>query len=143
MISVKQLITGMLLMVAGTFGVLAEQKKTLGDWDAHYIVVNTAFLTPDVAKAYDIVRSKYSALVNVSVLNKRTQKPQRVDVTGTATNLLGSAQQLKFRRVEDGDAIYYLAVLSFDNMETFRFNIRLQQGNERQNLKFQQKLYTE
>ncbi|WP_232365173.1 DUF4426 domain-containing protein [Salinimonas marina] len=130
-------------MVVATFGVQAEQKKTLGDWDVHYIVVNTAFLTPDVAKAYDIVRSKYSALVNVSVLNKQSQQPQRVDVTGTATNLLGSAQQLKFRRVEDGDAIYYLAILSFDNLETFRFNIRLQQGDARQTLKFQQKLYTD
>lgn len=143
MISVKQAVTGFLLMALATFFASAEQKKTLGDWDVHYMVVNTAFLTPDVANAYDIVRSKYSALVNISVLNKDNQKAQLTDVTGSATNLLGTKHKLTFRRIEDGEAIYYLAVLSFDNLETFRFAIDIRQGDARHTLKFQQKLYTE
>ncbi|MEC8230923.1 MAG: DUF4426 domain-containing protein, partial [Pseudomonadota bacterium] len=51
---------------------LAEQKETLGEWDVHYIVVGTPFLTPEVASSYGIVRSKFNALVNISVLDKVT-----------------------------------------------------------------------
>ncbi|AXR07524.1 DUF4426 domain-containing protein [Salinimonas sediminis] len=121
----------------------AEQKKTLGQWDVHYIVVNTAFLTPQVAQAYGIVRSKYSALVNISVLDKQNQQAQNVDITGTATNLLGKQHALAFRKVEEGEAIYYLANIAFDDMETFRFVIDIKRGSASHTLKFQQKLYAE
>lgn len=123
--------------------VSAEQKATLGDWDVHYMVVNTSFLTPEVASRYGLVRSKYNALVNISVLDSDTQKAQRVSVTGEAKNLLGTTRKLSFKKVEDGDAIYYLAVVPFRDQETFRFNIDLRLGNEQQTLTFRQKLYTD
>ena len=62
----------------------AEQKETLGEWDVHYMVVNTPFLTPEVAASYGIVRSKYNALVNISVLNKDSGEAQRVSEIGRA-----------------------------------------------------------
>ena len=129
------------LLLSGT--AQAEQKQVLGNWDVHYIVVNTTFLSPDVAKTYNIVRSKYSALVNISVLDATTHQAQSAALTGTATNLLGVKKSLNFRKVEEGDAIYYLATLSFDDPETFRFAIGVQQGNTTRTLKFQQKLYAE
>lgn len=122
---------------------VAEQKQTLGQWDVHYMVVSTTFLTPEVAKANNIVRSRYNALVNISVLDKDTQKAQMPSVTGTAKNLIGTSKPLSFRRVNEGDAIYYLAVLSYRNMETYRFNIDIQQGEETQTLSFTQKLYVD
>ncbi len=121
----------------------AEQKQTLGEWDVHYIVVSTPFLTPDVAASYGIVRSKFNALVNISVLDKTTGKAQRADVTGTARNLLGNNRTLTFKKVEEGDAIYYLAVLPFRDQETFRFEIDVAKGNSKQTLKFQQKMYVD
>ncbi|MCU7555497.1 DUF4426 domain-containing protein [Alteromonas sp. ASW11-19] len=131
------------LTLAGITQASAEQKATLGDWDVHYMVVNTSFLTPEVASRYGLVRSKYNALVNISVLDTETQKAQRLGVSGEAKNLLGTTRKLSFKKVEDGDAIYYLAVLPFRDQETFRFNIDLQLGNEQQTLKFRQKLYTD
>lgn len=122
---------------------VAEQKQTLGQWDVHYMVVSTTFLTPEVAKANNIVRSRYNALVNISVLDKDTQKAQMPSVTGIAKNLIGTSKPLSFRRVNEGDAIYYLAVLSYRNMETYRFNIDIQQGEETQTLSFTQKLYVD
>jgi len=121
----------------------AEQMRQLGEWDVHYMVVNTPFLTPEVAASYGIVRSKFNALVNISVLDTNTQEAQRVSVTGSATNLLGNTRSLTFKKVEEGDAIYYLAVLPFRDQETFRFNIDLQRGNTQQTLKFQQKMYVD
>ncbi|MDT0583208.1 DUF4426 domain-containing protein [Brumicola blandensis] len=119
----------------------AEQKKTLGQWDVHYIVLDTTFLTPEIAKANQIVRSKYNALVNISVLDKDTQEAQNLSVTGSARNLLGSKIDLNFKKVVDGKAIYYLAVLSHDHRETFRFEVTVQQGNKQEVLKFQEELY--
>ena len=121
----------------------AEQKVTLGQWDVHYIVVNTSFLTPDVASQYGIVRSKYSALVNVSVLNSESLEAQNIAASGTATNLLGNAQPLRFKKVTEGDAIYYLATFPFENADTYRFSIELQRGQTTRTLKFQQKLFAE
>lgn len=116
----------------------AEQKHVLGPWDVHYIAVNTTFLTPEIAKANGIVRSKYNALINISVLDSDTQKAQLVAMQGEATNLLGNRRPLSFKRVQEGEAIYYLAVIPFRDKETLRFNIAIQQGNTKQNLAFQQ-----
>lgn len=131
---------GMLLI---TFPALAEQKESLGDWDVHYMVVNTTFLTPEVASTYGIVRSKYNALVNISVLDKASHKAQRLSVSGEATNLLGNTRDLSFKKVEDGDAIYYLSVLPFRDQETFRFNIEIRKGNDSETLRFKQQMYTD
>jgi hypothetical protein len=132
----------MLIMVMST-GANAEQKKTLGEWDVHYMVVNTPFLTPEVASRYGIVRSKYNALVNISVLDAKSKKAQRVSVSGSARNLLGNTKTLTFKKVEDGDAIYYLAVVPFRDQETFQFAIDVQKGNDTQKLTFKQKMYVE
>jgi len=118
----------------------AEQKKIVGPWDVHYMVVNTTFLTPDIAKKNGIVRSKYSALVNISVLNSDDKKAQVVAIDGEATNLLGNKKPLNFKRVQEGQAIYYLAVVPFRDRETLRFDIQLRQGNEDRRLKFQQRM---
>ncbi|WP_255439173.1 DUF4426 domain-containing protein [Aestuariibacter sp. GS-14] len=126
-----------------TFTVSAEQKMQLGEWDVHYIVVNSTFFSPDTAREYGIVRSKYNALVNISVLDTATQKAQFVGVEGSATNLLGTEKALTFKRVQEGDAIYYLAVLPFRDQETYRFSIRIQRGNDSETLKFQQKMYVD
>ncbi|GGD49492.1 DUF4426 domain-containing protein [Lacimicrobium alkaliphilum] len=121
----------------------AEQKKTLGNWDVHYMVLTSTFLTPEVARSYGIQRSKYNALINVSVLDKETSETENLLVTGNATNLIGTRKKLEFREVIEGDSIYYIATLSFRDQEQYRFEIDLNQGTERQTLKFSQKLYSE
>lgn len=131
------------MLIAASSSVMAEQKKQLGDWDVHYMVVSTTFLTPEIAKENDIIRSRFSSLVNISVLNSDDKKAQSVAMTGHATNLLGTKKELAFKEVKQGDAIYYLAVLSYRNRETFRFNINIQQGNKTQTLKFQQELFVD
>ena len=137
-------------IIAGVFSMLfvlmpaqAEQKETLGKWDVHYIVLNTTFLQPEIAARYGIVRSKYNALVNISVLDSSTQEAQSLLVEGNARNLLGTEKSLSFKQVTDGDAIYYLAVLPFRNDETYRFNIDVADGQEKHQLTFSQKMYVD
>ncbi|MBQ4830882.1 DUF4426 domain-containing protein [Alteromonas sp. MMG017] len=121
----------------------AEQKQQLGEWDVHYMVVSTPFLTPEVAASYGIVRSKFNALVNISVLDAVTGTAQRVSVSGTAKNLIGTTKTLAFKKVEEGDAIYYLAVLPFRDRENYRFSIDVQRGNTMQTLNFKQEMFVD
>lgn len=137
------LLVAVLLSLVSSFKAQAEQAKILGDWEVHYIVLNSTFLQPDIARQYRIQRSKYNAFVNISVLDKNTKVAQNLDVRGTATNLLGNSIELAFERVQEQEAIYYLAQLPFRNRETFRFAIDIQRGNEIQTLKFKQELVTD
>jgi hypothetical protein len=120
------------------------QYKQLGHWQVHYIAFPSTFIQPKIASAYGLKRSNYKAIVNVSVLSKNTNlKALKAQLTGTAKNLLGNKQNLDFKEVVEGDSIYYLAQIDFNNEETFRFNIQVQQANTAHTLTFQQKFYVD
>lgn len=121
----------------------AEQKQVLGSWDVHYIALNSTFLTPEVAKQYGIVRSKFNALINISVLDRQDKTAQSVILTGEARNLIGVVKKLTFKQVTEGKAIYYLAVLPFSDLEQYRISIDINDGLEQKTLKFQHKFYAD
>lgn len=123
---------------------VAEQKVTKGNWDIHYIAFPSSFIQPEVAKQYQLKRSKYQAIVNISVLdNSDDFTAQNVYVTGVAKNLLGQRVKLDFVKVTEGEATYYLAQLKYDNEEIFNFDINVQQGNRNETMKFSQKFYVD
>ncbi len=119
----------------------AEQKQLLDKYEVHYMVVNSTFFTPEVARQYELVRSRYNAIVNIAVLDKDTHQALDVAVSGKATNLIGTAKALKFKKVKEGESIYYLASLSVDDAETYRFAIDIQVGDDVKQLTFQQKIF--
>lgn len=139
----KPLITLLLLLISATQTAHAQQKQSLGSWDVHYMVVNTTFFDANVLKQYAIQRSKYSALVNISVLDSDTQSAQDVALTGQYKDLLGKVKTLNFKQVKEGDAIYYLAQFPFDDKDTYRFDLKIQSGGTQQTLRFQQQLYAD
>lgn len=138
---ISALTAGLLLLCS--FSSSAEQMKKLGDWDVHYIALGTTFLTPEVARAYGIQRSRYNGLLNISVLDSNSKTAQSVAMTGTAKNLLGVVKKLSFKEVKEGDAIYSLAVLPFRNEEQYQINIDIRHGNQQQKLSFKHKFYVE
>ncbi|MBQ4813493.1 hypothetical protein A7985_16560 [Pseudoalteromonas luteoviolacea] len=120
------------------------QFKVLGNWEVHYIAFPSTFIQPNVAKAYGVVRGDNKALINISVLAKDSVKTaQQVNISGVAKNLLGNKQDLTFKQVIDGDAIYYLAQLNYYNEDVYRFNVQIQQGDQQHVLQFQQKFYVD
>jgi hypothetical protein len=121
----------------------AEQKRVLGSWDVHYIALNSTFLTPQVAKQYGIVRSKFNGLINISVLDRQDKTAQSVVLTGEAKNLLGVVKKLTFEQVTEGKSIYYLAALPFSDQEQYRISIEINNGVEQKTLKFQHKFYVD
>jgi hypothetical protein len=137
----KQAIFVLLLF---SFNSNAEQKITKGNWDIHYIAFPSSFIEPEVAKQYQLQRSKYLSIINISVLdNKNNNKAQNAYVSGVAKNLLGQRFKLDFVKVTEGEATYYLAQVKYDNEEIYNFEVDVQQGDRTETIKFTQKFYVD
>ncbi len=133
------------LLVSFTGIAFAENMQTLGSMNVHYIAIGSTFITPEIAKAYGIERSRYNGLVNISVLNNQVKgnPAETVAISGMARNNIGQSKTLEFKEVKEGDAIYYLAQIHYNNEETFHFNIKINDGKGQKTLKFQQKFYVD
>ncbi|MGV2870972.1 DUF4426 domain-containing protein [Colwellia sp. E150_009] len=123
----------------------AENMKKLGSMNVHYMAIGSTFFTPEIAKAYGITRSRYNGLVNISVLdNTKPGNPAKtISINGQAKNNLGQFKNLEFTEVKEGDAIYYLAQVSYTDEETLHFTLEITDGKEQQTLKFSQKFYVD
>lgn len=144
---IARIFTVFALLLSGTVFANDDggQYKQLGDWEVHYIAFPSTFLQPNIAKHYGLERSKYSGVINISVLDSRHKdKPaQQVEIVGQARNLLGNTVTLDFKEVVEGEAVYYIAPIKFTHEEIYRFNIDLKQGRQQHTLKFQQKFYVD
>ena len=121
---------------------VAEQKVVNGEYEIHYIVLPTTFLRPNIAAQYELPRGKNRALVNVSVLENG--QPVKALVRGTSRNLLEQQQTLAFREVDEGNAVYYLALITHADEENHRVELVVDlPNNKTQEIKFLQKMYWE
>jgi hypothetical protein len=134
-----------LLLSALSFNSHAENMKKMGSMDVHYMALGATFLTPEIAKAYGIERSRFNALINISVLDNSIKgTPAKVvTITGSAQNLAGQNKSLAFEQVKEGQSIYYLAQVNYRNNETIRFKLTISDGKETHQLEFSQKFYTD
>jgi len=123
----------------------AENMEKIDNVDVHYIAFGATFLTPKIAKAYNIERSRYNGVINISVLNntEKNKPAKRVAISGKARNDLGQIKSLEFEEVIEGDAIYYLAQVKYSHEETFYFDITLNDGSGNKSFKFKQKFYVD
>lgn len=132
------------------FSANAEQKLVFGDYEVHYMGLSSSFLTPEVAKIYDIPRSRSLGFLNISVLQKTKggQIPAALDadLKGSIRNLIGQARELEFRRVREGQAIYYISTFRFDDGDMYNFDLDIVPSNAKQknfDVKFSQRFYEE
>lgn len=126
--------------------VLAEQKQTVGNYDIHYVALDSTFLSPSIAQAYDLKRSRYTGIVNITVLNNSDPKHPAVPVelSGVANNLLDKRRPLKFKEIKEGDAIYYIAEIPYRDDQEINFNINVKYGSKlNTQLKFKHKFYVD
>jgi hypothetical protein len=140
----KLLIVSLSYFIALT-NVNAENMKKLGNMNVHYIAIGSTFLTPEIAKLYDIKRSRYNGLINISVLDnsKEGTPAKRVSISGKAKNNVGQSKKIEFQEVTEGSSIYYLAQVRYDNEETIHFDLTINDGIEIQHLTFSQKFYVD
>lgn len=145
--TIFKFIASIIFVLACSFSAIshAQNMKKLGNMNVHYMAINSTFLTPEIAKAYDITRSRYNGLINISVLdNSKANLPAKtVSITGKARNLAGQIKSFEFVQVKEGEAIYYLAQVSYHNEETVVFDLTITDGTETHDLSFSQKFYVE
>ena len=108
--------------------------KEIGAYQLHYNAVRSDSLTPEVARAYGIERSKNRVMLNVTVLRKdpasTASKPVEAAVTVDARNLNGQLKNIALRRVNEGDAIYYIGETGISGSEILVFDIKATPANE-------------
>lgn len=139
-----------LLLSLVSMNASAEQKIVFGEYEVHYMGLSSNFLTPEVAKLYNIPRSGSLGYLSISVLQKTAKDDLHNSVgaalTGTIRNLIGQSRELKFRRVQEGKAIYYISTFRFDDGDMYNFNLKVVPDNAKQkkfDVKFSQRFYVE
>jgi hypothetical protein len=125
----------------------AEQSKTFGDYTIHYSAFTTDTLSPEVAKQYQIQRSKNRAMVNISVLKNEQGsigKPVRAKIEGAVKNLSEQLRTLQIREVVEEGAVYYIAVSTVANLETLKYDFQITPEGEQTvyQISFQEQFYT-
>lgn len=116
-----------------------ERKEVFGDVTVHYNTFNSTFLTPDIAKAAELIRSKNQGVINVSVV--KDGKPLIANVTGTIKDLTSQSVPLNFRQITEQGAIYYIAQYPVEQQETRTFEIKVQNGDKINTINFNQELF--
>lgn len=123
------LIIYLVFLFAGA--VQAEQKIVFdgpdgSEFEVHYIAFASTFLQPNIAKLYQLTRSKALGIVNISVIKKESDGSKHAVgsvIEGRMSNDIQQQQMLSFQQVVEGQSIYYLAQMQFTEGEILTFDI--------------------
>lgn len=106
----------------------AEPYQDFGPYRVYYSVFDSTFVTPEVAKAYDLIRAKDKMLINVALVNTSATTDTyglAATVTGTSRNLMQQQDTLAFQEIREQNAIYYLSPLKVSNEEMLHFTLKV------------------
>ena len=142
------IILGVLAIVLYATAALAENSTAVGGYVIHHNALTTDNLSPEVASAYDIRRSKERGMLNVSVIRGQPGKPGEAvaaKVKATARNLIGQQRDIALREIREGRAIYYIGDFPVSNKEKLDFFLEVTPEGERLPLKarLNQQFYTD
>ena len=133
------LITSLVLII-GFFSATANAEQKIEDdrYVVHYSAINTTMLTPAVAKASGITRSRRRGMLNIAVQKKQSSgkiEGVHAQLKGTVSNMIGQQRHLDFSIITEGAAVYYLAEFFIDDGERLSFTINVQPVPSYQGLK--------
>ena len=116
----------------------------IGDHVIHFSAQSTDQLPPEVARAYNIVRSKNRAMLNVSVLEEGSNKAVTAVVAVKTVNLTGQMKNVTMRMIQEQEAIYYIGETPVANQETLIFDISVTPDGvaDASNVRFKRQFYT-
>jgi len=107
---------------------IAENATHVDGYTIHHNALTTDSLSPQVAKAYNIQRSKNRGLLTVSVLKDQegtTGVPMKALIKARATNLSGQLREIDLNEIDEGSAIYYVGDFRITNQETLNFQLEV------------------
>ena len=132
----------------------SSTSSDIGDHVIHFSAQLTDQLPPEIAAAYNIVRSKNRAMLNVSIIRESDGIPVPGVVTVKTVNLTGQLKNVTMRKIEeppnsadanDRGAIYYIGVTPVAHRETLNFDISItpEGVSQASQLRFQRQFYTD
>ena len=101
-------------------------EKDFGEYQVHWSVFPSTFLAPEIAQANDLQRSNGIGIVNISIMEKDENGqpvPVNGQVQGKVTNDIQQVKFLAFRRIKEGDAVYFIAQYQHRAGDLMTFNI--------------------
>lgn len=125
-----------------------KTSEKFGAYTVHYNVFNSKNIPAEVAKIYELTRSKDLALVNISLTktdNGVTSLGLPAKISVKAVNLMQQVKELEFKEIKEPDATYYIAPFRHTNEEDIRFEVSVLPDGESKPLKvsFTRRLFTE
>jgi len=123
----------------------AQRSDRFGPYELFYSVINTTFLSPNVASTYGITRGKNRAFINLAVrehMDDGSTEARTMQMTGRSWDLIAN-KQLAFQEINESGAIYYIAEFKFINEEWhfFEFDFRPKGADQSFSFKYKQQLY--
>ncbi|WP_372965085.1 DUF4426 domain-containing protein [Marinobacter sp.] len=113
-------------------------EKDFGKYQVHWSVYPSTFLTPEVAQANNLQRSKSIGIVNISIMTSDEYgqpRPVSGQVEGQVSNDIQQVDFLAFRRIQEGDAVYFIAQYQYRPGDLRTFNITARPIGHPQDLK--------
>jgi len=116
----------------------------IGDHVVHFSAQATDQLPPEIARAYNIVRSKNRAMLTVSIVEEGTTRSVTGDVSVKTVNLTGQLKNVTMRPIQEQDATYYIGETPVANRETlvFDLNVRPDGVDDASDMRFKRQFYT-
>ena len=126
----------------------AENSTTADGFTIHHNAFSADTLTPEIAKAYGLQRSKYRGLLNVSVIKEvpdTTGTPVPAQLQAEILLLTGQKSPLVMREIREGNAIYYIGEFPVQNGQTIDFAVEVKpQGSDKAvRIRMDQDFFTE
>ncbi|MFC4260742.1 DUF4426 domain-containing protein [Marinobacter lacisalsi] len=144
------LLTLLCITLAGLAGTATADDKHVdfGEYEVHYNVFPSTFLPAEVAEANNLNRSRGIGVVNIAIMTRDddgslTTVPGQVE--GKALNDVGQPKFLGFRRIREGDAVYFIAEYQYSEGELMTFNVTARPSghNEDLQVRFSQALFND
>jgi hypothetical protein len=126
--------------------VTAENSTGSAGYTIHHNALKSDFLTPAIAKAYNIQRSKFRGLVNISVIKENPGAmgtPVKAAIKIKAMALSGIPKEITLVEIVENSAIYYIGDFPVINREIVNFTLEVTPEGEDKpiNARFSQQFY--
>jgi len=116
----------------------AKNSTRQAGYTIHHNALPTATLSPEIAGNYQIIRSKYRGMLNVSVIRDiagTIGQPVTACINTQAANLTGQIRTIELREIREGDAVCYIGLFPIVHRETLRFTLEVTPEGQKRPIK--------
>lgn len=135
----------LLVLSSAVFAQAQQKPQRFGDLIVHYNMFNSSYLEPEIAANTGLQRGPTHGVMTILVERDTPTGKKPVDalLSGTVDNLLQQSRPLNFIRIEEGDALYFVANYTSAQRGVLRFkvNIQAEEGAPVHTLQLQQEFF--